>query len=208
MIAALLLLLVLGAVLLVLVPRQSKLALQRGDVMTRFMERDYVCCDLAKARSTRLCEETLGEVARFARGEGGPRLAAAAGSALARCPAADLLAFAGDPQALRQPVPFLALKLQAADGGAARRAVRLLVSDPTLVYEVAQGVLHGRGPICWGATPNPESPLGSGPPSCPGAPKLEAEARALLADEKEEPSDRQNAAALLDELGRGQKTAP
>jgi len=200
MIAALLLLLVLGAVALVLVPRQSKLALQRGEVMTRFMERDYVCCDLSTVRSTRRCEETLGEVARLARGEGGPRLAAAAGNALARCPAADLLAFAGDPQALRQPVPFLALKLQAADAPAARRAVRLLVSDPTLVHEVAQGVKHGRGPICWGAQPEPGA-VGDARPSCPGAPKLIGEATALLRDESAEQADRQNAATLLDDLG-------
>ena len=194
------LLFVLGAVALVLVPRQSKVALERGDVMTRFMERDYVCCDLSTARSARRCEETLDQVARFARGEGGPRLAAAAVNALTRCPAADLLAFAGDVEALRQPVPFLALKLRAADTAAARRALRLLVSDPTLVHEVAQGVKHGRGPICWGGQLEPGA-TADARPSCPGAPKLIGEATALLRDGKEEQTDRQNAAALLDDLG-------
>jgi hypothetical protein len=200
MIAALLLLLGLGALALVLVPRQSKRALERGDVMTRFMERDYVCCDLSTARSTPRCEETLGQVARFALGEGGPRLAAAAGNALVRCPAADLMAFGGDEQVLRQPVPFLAGKLQAADAAAARRALRLLVSDATLVHEVAQGVQHGRGPICWGAQLEPGA-TADARPSCPGAPKLIGEAMALRRDEAEAPADRQNAAALLDELG-------
>jgi hypothetical protein len=193
MIIALLLLLALGAVALVLVPRQSRVGAARRDVMTRFMEQDYGCCDLSTARSTPRCAETLKEVARLAGGKVGPGFTEAARNATARCPAAELLAFAGDPAALREPVPFLAARLKAADPGVARRAARLLASDGTIAREIAQGVLHGRGPLCSGGGPQAERP-------CPGAGKLVNEIAALFADEKEELSDREKAAALLDEL--------
>jgi len=201
MIAALALLLLFGLAALVFVPRQSKIGASRREVMTRFMEQDYGCCDLATARSTPRCEDTLRQVASLAAGEAGPGFAVAAGNALARCPAADLSGFAGDPAVLRQPVPFLARKLQAAEPATVRRAARLLVSDSTIVHEVSQGVLHGRGPVCWGARPEPDVSSGAAKPECPGAPKLIEEAAALFSDEKEDQTDRRKAAALLNELG-------
>src|SRR5262252_6750852 len=75
LIAALLLLLLMGACLLYVLPRQVKTSSERGALMTRFMEQDYVCCDLAYARSNPRCAGVLKDVAALSRGAGGPGFA-------------------------------------------------------------------------------------------------------------------------------------
>lgn len=202
MIVALALLMLVGASLLFFFPRQAQQASSRRELMTRFMEQDYNCCDLSVARRNPRCEEILRGIGELARG--GPRseFTVPAGNALARCPAAELMGFAGDPAALRQPIPFLAVKIQAQDPAVARRAARLLVSDSTLAREIALGVAHGAGPLCWGATPAPASPSdAAAKPQCPHAPELVDAVARLFVDEKEPEADRQKAAAMLDLLG-------
>ncbi len=202
MIVALLLLLLFGGVALFLVPRQSKLASDRRELMTRFMEQDYTCCDLSVARREPRCEEILRGIGELARGGAHSEFTVPAGNALARCPSAELMGFAGDPAALRQPIPFLSVKLQARNPAVARRAERLLVSDNTLAREIAQGVQHGTGPVCWGATAAPAPPSdAAAKPQCPHAPELVDAVAALFVDEKEPEADRQKAAATLDLLG-------
>ena len=116
--------------------------------MTKFMEEDYTCCDLSVARSQPRCEGVLRDVAEMARG--GPRseFTVPAGNALARCASAELVDFAGDPAAVREPIEFLASKIRSRDAAAAQRAARLLLSDSALSREVARDVMSGTGPFC------------------------------------------------------------
>ena len=199
MIVALLLLLLLGAGLLFVFPRQAKQASERRELMTRFMEQDYTCCDLSVARRSPRCEDILRGIGELTRG--GPRseFTVPAGNAIARCPAADLMGFAGDPAALRRPIPFLAVKLQAQDPAVKRRAARLLVSDSILAREIALGVKNDTGPLCWGASGSPADPAAK--PQCPHAPELVDAVATLFLDEKEPEADRHKAAAMLDLLG-------
>ena len=196
-IVALLLLLLVGAVLLVLIPGQSQVASGRREVMTRFMEQDYTCCDLSTARQGGRCEEVLRAVGKLSRGNSGSQLANAASNALARCPAAELVAMAGDPAVVRLPVPFLASKIQGGDPAAARKAGRLLASDTTLAREAARDIKGGKGVLCLGPGRGP-SP---GAPACPQAPALVAAVTAVLLDEREAEADKEKAAGLLTELG-------
>jgi len=193
---ALLLLLGLGALLLVVIPRKSQAASQGRDRMTSFMEEDYTCCDLSVARSQPRCEGVLRDVAGMARG--GPRseFTVAAGNALARCASAELIDFAGDPAAVRDPIAFLASKLRSRDAAAAQKAARLLLSDSALSREVARDVVSGTGPFCGEPRNAPATE-----PRCPGAPDLVAALDALLLDEKEPEEPRERAGALLAALG-------
>jgi len=207
MISALLLLLLFGAVLLYLAPRKMKIAASGGELMTRFMEQDYICCDLSVARSTPRCEGVLRDVAALSRGGPNSQFTGPAANALAHCPSAELMGLAGDPAVVRLPMPFLAAKLQGQDAGLKKKAARLLVSDSTLAREIAQNVLHGTGPMCWGAGANSGPPSTDTKPQCPRAPELVDAVAGLCLDEQEPEADRQKAAAMLSELGRAARSA-
>jgi hypothetical protein len=202
MIAALLLLLLLGAGLLYFAPRKMKTAASGGELMTRFMEQDYVCCDLGVARRTPRCEGVLRDVLALSRGAPTSEFTAPAANALARCASAELMALAGDPAVVLLPVPFLAAKLQGQDAGLRKKAVRLLVSDSDLAREVARSVLGGAGPMCWGPGANSGPLSADGKPQCPRAPALVDAVAALFLDEQAPEADRLKAAAMLGELGR------
>ena len=197
-IGAVLLLLLIGAALLVIVPRQSTVASAQREAMTRFLEQDYTCCDLSAARQGSRCEEVLRVVGKLSHGSPGSELARAASNALARCPAAELIAMSGDPAVVRLPVPFLASKIQGADAAAARKAARLLASDSTLVREAARDIKAGKGALCLGPG---RGSLPAAQAACPQAPALVAAVSAVLLDEREAEADRQKAAGLLTELG-------
>ena len=203
-IAALLLLLVLGGVLLWLAPSQSKVAAGQRDVMSRFMDEDYVCCDLSVARQNPRCEEVLRAVGSLSRGNPGSQMAAAASNALVNCPAAELIAMAGDPAVVRTSVQFLASKIQGTDPAAAKKAARLLSSDTTLVREAVRDIQQGKGILCRGpgfaSAPATEIP-------CTQTPALVAALEAVFLDEKVAQTDRQKASAMLTELGPGAAAA-
>lgn len=207
MIAALLLLVLLGAGLLYFAPRKMKTAASGSDLMNRFMEQDYVCCDLSVARRTPRCEGVLRDVLGLSRGAPTSEFTAPAANALARCASAELMALAGDPVVVRLPVPFLAAKLQGQDAGLKKKAARLLVSDGDLAREVARSVLGGTGPMCWGAGANSGSPSSDGKPQCPHAPVLVNAVAALFLDGQEPEADRLKAAAMLGELGQAASPA-
>jgi HEAT repeat protein len=206
MIAALLLLLLFGAGVLYFAPRKMKLAASGTEVMTRFMEQDYVCCDLSVARSTPRCEGVLRDVTALSQGGPNSQFTVAAGNAIAHCPSVELMGLAGDTAVLRLPIPFLAAKLQGKDAALRKKAAVLSVSDSTLAREIAQSVLHGAGPMCWGAGAN------SGPPStetkaqCPHGPELVDAVAALFLDDQQPEEDRMKAAAMLSELGESARS--
>ncbi len=181
MIVALLLLLLFGGGVLYLAPRKMNLEASRTGLMTRFMEQDYVCCDLSYARSNKRCEEVLRGVAELARGGPNSPYTVPAANALANCPAAELMGLTGDPANVRQPIASLTRQLQDPNPEVRKKAVRLLVSDSTVSREVAQRVRRGGD-----AREQTE---------------LVNAVVALLVDEHESDTDRQKAAAMLDELG-------
>lgn len=207
MILALLLLLLFGAGVLFFAPRSMKLAASRTELMTGFMERDYVCCDLSAARQGERCQEVLRAVGELAAGDKRSEIARAAANSLANCPAAELMGFAGDPAVVRQPIGFLASKIQGQDLAAAQKAARLLVSDSTVARESAASIKHGVGPLCFGLGKTASARPEAGKPDCPRAPRLFDALSAIVADEKETETDRQKAAAMLADIGESGTSA-